>query len=95
MRRFPSVIQTHLGFEGKPMMVACLGVAGLVGAIVLARCLYEDNKLEATKRHHPKGIGFTSMNHQKELLRKVTRKISPNLDENYYEYSRHNPIRHR
>ena len=95
MRRFRPVMQTELGFEGAPMMIACLGVAGLVGTILLARYVHQDNKIESTKRHHPKGIGFTSMNAQKEHLRKITRKTSPNIDEHYYEYSRHNPLPHR
>ena len=95
MRRFPTIMQTELGFEGAPMMVCCLGVAGLVAAIVIARYVYQDNKLESTKQHHPKGIGFTGINQQKEHLRKITRKTSPNLDEHYYEYSRHNPTLHR
>ena len=95
MRRFPYIPQHKLGFEGAPIIFTCLGVVALVGAAFAARYLGEDKKLEATKKHHPKGIGFTSMNHQKELLRKATKKIAPNLDENFYEYSRHNPLRHR
>ena len=95
MRRFPPIMNKSLGFEGAPMMIACLGVVGLIGAVVVARYVSEDNKLEATKKHHPKGIGFTAMNAQKEILRKATKKIAPNLDENFYEYSRHNPFHHR
>ena len=95
MRRIASVVQTELGFEGPPTAYVCMGFVSLIGLAVLARYVYEDNKIESSKRHHPKGIGYTSINRQKDNLRDATRKVSPNLDENYYEYSRHNPKRHR
>ena len=95
VRRFPNQMTTNLGFEGAPMMSVCLGITAIVGGAFLSRYLFDDNKIEASKRHHPKGIGFTNINKQKELLRQKIKKFKPNLDESYYEYSRHNPTSHR
>lgn len=93
-RRFPSQISTNLGFEGAPLMYAAIGAAVLVGGIFIARTMNEDRKLENTKRHHPKGIGYTSINKQMDHFRNITKKVSPNIDENYYEYARKNKRYH-
>ena len=95
MRRFPTIAQNELGFEGTPVVYLCIGIIALFGAVCGARIYSADNKIEKSKRHHPKGIGFTNINSQKEYLRNITKKFAPNLDEKYYEYSRHNPLRHR
>lgn len=88
MRRFPVQVQDSYGFEG-PVISGFVLIAGIVviGSLV-ARSVFADNKIENTKRHHPKGIGYTSLNHQMDLLREKTKKFSPNLVENYYEHSR-------
>ena len=95
MRRFPTIVETDLGFEGAPMAIVCGGVAILIGAAIASRYFNEDRNIEQSKRHHPKGIGYSSINKQKDWLRNTTKKVQPNLDENYYEYSRHNPLRQR
>ena len=95
MRRFPSTLNTELGFEGSPTYIFCVGVVGLIGLAVAARYITEDTTIEKSKRHHPKGLGYTTINQQKDKLRDITKKVQPNIDENYYEYSRHNPKRHR
>lgn len=87
-RRFLPQIQTELGFEGAPLTYMACGIACLVAATFIARKFSKDRKIENTKRHHPKGIGYTSINQQLDHLREITKKVSPNLDENYYEYSR-------
>ena len=95
MRRFPTIPQVELGFEGAHMTFLIGGCIFLGSAIVVARYLTEDRNIEESIKHHPKGIGYTGINKQKDFLRKMTKKISPNLDEHYYEYSRHNPMPHR
>jgi hypothetical protein len=88
MRRFPTIPQEQIGFEGAPMYYMVGGVLFLVLGTLVARAVFEDNKIESTKRHHPKGIGFTGIDQQKEHKRLKAVKVSPNIDENYYEYSR-------
>ena len=94
-RRFPPNIANVIGQNGE-LGYFLLGAAVLVaGAAFALRAAHKDNKLETTKRHHPKGVGFTGINHQLNHMRNITRKVSPNIDKNYYEYSRHNPSRER
>ena len=52
-------------------------------------------EIKVSTRHHAKGVGFTKMNEQFDKLRQKVSHVAPNLDESYYEYSRHNPKRHR
>ena len=87
-RRFQPQFTQNLGFSGKPMMLF-IGVAStlIIGSIV-ARTIYADNKIENTKRHHPKGIGYTSINNQLDKKRNHAYKLFPKMDEHYWEYSR-------
>ena len=87
-RRFPVSLTKQHGFNGLPMRYLVCGLGLMLGIGVLARVLTADNKLEATKRHHPKSIGYTSLNKQMDLMREATQKITPNIDEHFYEYSR-------
>ena len=94
-RRFPFRVPNVVGHNGE-LGYFLLGAAVLVaGAAFALRVANEDNKLETTKRHHPKGVGFTGINHQLNHMRNITKKVSPHIDKNYYEYSRHNPSRER
>ena len=91
VRRFPSIPETSLGYEGTPFHMLMFGIGFLVVASMATRYITADNSMERTKRHHPKGIGYTSINKQKDKLHNMITKISPNLDETYYEYSSRNP----
>lgn len=66
MRRFPPNPQIELGFEGGPFVLVAAGFGLLVAACFVARYVSDDNQFETTKRHHPKGIGYTSINKQKD-----------------------------
>ena len=87
VRRFPVVYNERLGFEGKPMVFLIGTISLLVVGSVVARAMTSDNKIEHTKRHHPKGIGYTSINHQMDNMRDKAQTITPKLDEHYWEYS--------
>ena len=87
-RRFPSVEHQNLGFSAKPMMVFVGTLSLLVFGSIIARTITTDNKIENTKRHHPKGIGYTSINNQMDKLREKAYKTFPKMDEHYWEYSR-------
>ena len=96
-RRFPpQPFQIADSNDSTITMFIVAGVA-LAGVVFLANIYDKNSKKEITssKRHHAKGVGFSKMNEQFDKLRKKIRKVSPNLDESYYEYSRHNPKRHR
>lgn len=95
MRRFPSQPLTTLGYEGYPMMIFMGGVAALGLGIVALRLYHQDTKLENSKKHHAKGVGYSNVNKEMDHLRNITHKTSPHIDENYYEYSRFNPVNHR
>ena len=93
-RRFP--VRVHEELPSSIVFYFLFGAAALVGVgSLILRELNEDHKLEVSQRHHPKGVGFTNINKQMKHLRNITKKIVPHIDENYYEYSRHNPTRQR
>ena len=94
VRRFP--VNMHQVADTSNVIMYIIGGAVAIGvASLVLREINTDNKLEVSQRHHPKGVGFTSINKQMKHLRNITKKIVPHIDENYYEYSRHNPTRQR
>ena len=94
VRRFPVSMHQEMNMSSV-MFYILAGVAAVGVSSFILRELNEDNKLEVSQRHHPKGVGFTNINKQMQHLRNITKKIVPHIDENYYEYSRHNPTRQR
>ena len=87
-RRFPVVYQQHLGFDSTPTaFLLGFGSLLIIGSII-AKSYTADNKIENTKRHHPKGVGYTAINHQMDKLRDNAFRVFPKLDEHYWEYSR-------
>ena len=94
VRRFDVQMEQVADTSNVIFYILAGAVAIGVGSLLL-REFNEDNKLEVSQRHHPKGVGFTAINKQMNHLRNITKKISPKIDENYYEYSRHNPSRQR
>lgn len=81
------IIQQSYGFQGTPMKYFLCGVALLIAGTAIARQFDVDNKIENTKRHHPKGIGYSGINHQMDLMREQTRKLVPKMDEHNWEYT--------
>ena len=88
VRRFPVIQEQHLGYEGTPLKLLIGGVSLLVIGSIIARSINSENKIENTKRHHPKGIGYTSISNQMDNLRDKAYKTHPHIQDTNYEYSK-------
>ena len=92
MRRFRPNPGAMYGYPSFPMIYFVGGAAVFAAAIYYYRQTNPDTKLGVFKKHHPLGVGYSSINQQMDKLREITKKFSPSIDEHYYHYSRQKPI---
>ena len=94
-RRFPPNPTQTLGYEGTPMLMLGVAFAAILGTAYILRVSQTESNVEISKRHHPKGVGFTGINKQIDKLHNKVKKFNPKIDENFYEYSRMNQYKSR
>ena len=78
--------------EGNELLYFIVGGAALIfaGSLVV-RNMNEDRKLEVSKRHHPKGVGYTDINEQLRHMTKKQKKFVPDFGGKFYPFS---PLKH-
>ena len=83
----PEVIQEFTLQDGLPMKWIFTGICVLIVGSVISRAISDDKKFEVTKRHHPKAVGYTGINHQMDVMNENVMNMIPFAPANKFEYS--------